>query len=73
MAKLIYITNVTLDGYIEDAHGNFDWTEPSDEVFRVHYRSPQLRRHLRLRPSFVRGHGPLGDGPRTGCAVGAQE
>jgi dihydrofolate reductase len=33
MAKLIYVTNVSLDGYIEDAHGSFDWTEPSDEVF----------------------------------------
>jgi dihydrofolate reductase len=33
MSKLIYITNVTLDGYIEDAHGNFDWTQPDDEVF----------------------------------------
>jgi dihydrofolate reductase len=33
MSKLIYIANVSLDGYIEDAHGNFNWTEPSDEVF----------------------------------------
>jgi dihydrofolate reductase len=33
MAKLIYVTNVSLDGYIEDAHGSFDWTEPSDEFF----------------------------------------
>ena len=33
MSKLIYIANVSLDGYIEDAHGNFDWTAPSDEVF----------------------------------------
>ena len=33
MAKLIYVSNVSLDGYIEDAHGSFDWTEPSDEVF----------------------------------------
>ena len=33
MAKLIYISNVSLDGYIEDEHGNFDWTPPSDEVF----------------------------------------
>ena len=32
MAKLIYIANVSLDGCIEDAHGRFDWTEPSDEV-----------------------------------------
>jgi len=33
MAKLIYVANVSLDGYIEDAHGSFDWTAPSDEVF----------------------------------------
>ncbi len=33
MAKLIYITNVSLDGYIEDSQGNFDWTEPTDEFF----------------------------------------
>ena len=33
MSKLIYIANVSLDGYIEDSHGNFDWTEPNDEVF----------------------------------------
>jgi dihydrofolate reductase len=33
MAKLIYLTNVSLDGYIEDEHGGFDWTEPDDELF----------------------------------------
>ena len=33
MAKLIYVSNVSLDGYIEDEHGNFDWTAPNDEVF----------------------------------------
>ena len=33
MAKLIYVSNVSLDGYTEDEHGSFDWTEPSDEVF----------------------------------------
>jgi dihydrofolate reductase len=33
MAKLIYVANVSLDGYIEDADGRFDWTEPADEVF----------------------------------------
>jgi dihydrofolate reductase len=33
MAKLIYVANVSLDGYIEDAHGSLEWTEPSDEVF----------------------------------------
>jgi len=33
MAKLIYVANVSLDSYIEDAHGRFDWTAPGDEVF----------------------------------------
>jgi dihydrofolate reductase len=33
MAKLIYLTNVSLDGYIEDASGDFTWGEPDDEVF----------------------------------------
>ena len=33
MANLIYISNMSLDGYIEDAHGEFGWTEPSEEVF----------------------------------------
>lgn len=33
MAKLIYVSNVSLDGFIEDAQGNFDWTPPSDEYF----------------------------------------
>lgn len=33
MSRLIYIANVSLDGYIEDARGNFDWTAPDDDVF----------------------------------------
>lgn len=33
MAKLTYVANVSLDGYVEDAQGGFDWTEPIDEVF----------------------------------------
>ncbi|MDQ2661738.1 MAG: dihydrofolate reductase family protein [Actinomycetota bacterium] len=33
MAKLIYITNVSLDGYIEDDRGRFDWSEPGDDYF----------------------------------------
>lgn len=33
LAKLIYIANISLDGYIEDPHGNFDWTAPADDVF----------------------------------------
>jgi hypothetical protein len=35
VSKLIYIANVSLDGSAEDSLGNFDWTEPSDEVFAL--------------------------------------
>jgi dihydrofolate reductase len=30
LAKLIYIINTSLDAYIEDADGNFDWSEPDE-------------------------------------------
>src|SRR6476620_10965686 len=33
MAKLIYVTNVSLDGYIEDERGAFDLFTPDDDVF----------------------------------------
>ena len=34
MARLIFTTNMSLDGYTEDMDGRFDWTDPSDEVFQ---------------------------------------
>jgi len=34
VAKLIYAAIASLDGYIEDAHGKFDWAEPDEEVHR---------------------------------------
>ena len=34
MAKLIYLINSSLDGYIEDRDGKFDWAEPDDQVHR---------------------------------------
>ena len=36
MGKLIYATNVSIDGYIEDEHGAFDWLPVDDEVFAFH-------------------------------------
>ena len=33
MATLIFVSNVSLDGYTEDEGGRFDWTEPEDELF----------------------------------------
>jgi dihydrofolate reductase len=32
MGKLIYSAITSLDGYIEDEDGNFDWAEPDEEV-----------------------------------------
>jgi dihydrofolate reductase len=32
MARLIYSAITSLDGYIEDAEGKFDWAEPDEEI-----------------------------------------
>lgn len=32
MAKLIYAAIASLDGYVEDVDGGFDWSEPDEEV-----------------------------------------
>jgi hypothetical protein len=32
MAKLIYIAITSLDGYVEDEGGRFDWAVPDEEV-----------------------------------------
>ncbi len=32
MAKLIYSAIASLDGYVEDEHGEFGWARPDDEV-----------------------------------------
>lgn len=34
MAKLIYAAISSLDGYVADSEGNFDWSMPSEEVHR---------------------------------------
>lgn len=36
MAKLIYASNTSLDGYTEDADGNLAWAPPDDDVFAMH-------------------------------------
>jgi dihydrofolate reductase len=33
MARLIYSAITSLDGYVADQEGNFDWAEPDEEVF----------------------------------------
>jgi dihydrofolate reductase len=34
MARLVYVINMSLDGFIEDADGNFDWSEPPEDLHR---------------------------------------
>jgi dihydrofolate reductase len=33
---LIYSMNISIDGYVNDPDGNFDWGVPSEEQFRAH-------------------------------------
>lgn len=33
MATLVYVTNLSLDGHIEDHRGALDWAPPDDDVF----------------------------------------
>lgn len=47
MANLIYMINVSLDGYFEDADGRFDWSEPSEETHRL-FNELQRRAGLNL-------------------------
>jgi dihydrofolate reductase len=35
MAKLLYVMNASLDGYIADEDGKFDWGAPDEEFFSV--------------------------------------
>ena len=35
MARLIYASNMSLDGCTEDVRGAFDWAPPDDDVFAV--------------------------------------
>lgn len=43
MARLIYTTICSLDGYVADEHGAFDWAEPDEEV---HTRVNDLERPI---------------------------
>lgn len=36
MGKIIYLMNLSLDGFIEGPDGNFAWSRPDEEVHRFH-------------------------------------
>ena len=47
MAKLIYSAIMSLDGYISDENGNFDWAEPDEQVHAfVNDLEPSIGTHL---------------------------
>ena len=47
MAKLIYFTPTSLDGFIADETGNLDWAAPDEEGFFSHPSNPNdgVRQH----------------------------
>jgi dihydrofolate reductase len=57
MAKLIYSAIASLDGYVEDEDGKFDWAEPDAEVHAfVNDRAGLVDEiHLFLAPVLVGG------------------
>ena len=50
MAKLIYSAIMSLDGYIEDKDGKFDWAVPDEEV-RLRVEVARRRGHTIVDPS----------------------
>lgn len=36
MGTLVFTATVSIDGYAADSEGDFQWTDPADEVFAVH-------------------------------------
>lgn len=43
MRKILFVQNVSLDGFIEDSQGNFDWTMPSEEL---HWHYNELEKNV---------------------------
>ena len=65
MAKLIYSAIASLDGYIADEDGNFDWAAPDEEVHAfVNDLERPVGTYLYGR-RHVRGDGRLGDRDRS--------
>jgi dihydrofolate reductase len=55
MAKLIYFAFTSLDGYVADETGNFDWAELDEEVHAfINSRERQIGTYLFGRKMYFR-------------------
>jgi hypothetical protein len=54
MTELVYSAITSIDGYVADADGNFDWTAPDEEVPRFRERPGATDRHVPLWPSQLK-------------------
>jgi hypothetical protein len=66
MANLIYSAIASLDGYVEDTQGGFEWAAPDEEVHAFVNDLERsvgiyLRRYLSVRAPHVRDDALLGD------------
>jgi hypothetical protein len=52
MAKLIYCALTSLDGYVADEDGKFDWSEPDEEVHAFAWETI----HLADQPVFIQDY-----------------
>jgi dihydrofolate reductase len=68
MGKLIYGFNVSVDGYIADAQGSIDWSEPSDELHQYwndFERQTALSLYGRRLYELMSAYWPTADEDRT--------
>ncbi|WP_336646009.1 dihydrofolate reductase family protein [Microbacterium sp. USHLN186] len=54
MGTLSYTASISLDGYVADAQGDFNWSGPNDEVFQLHIdRMSQLSAEVLGRHTYL--------------------
>ena len=61
MARFIDSALASLDGYVADRDGNFDWAAPDEEVHTAVNDLSRPDRHVPVGTTDVRGSGGLGD------------
>ena len=66
----MYVTNMSLDGYVKDLHGSNEWAAPSGEVFTLIAEGVGLV-GTPLRTANVRNDGRVEDVSDFGKAIGA--